>query len=363
MVCIFHLEQSFKCISLGMGHLSAFRMSAFFFISGVLFSTRRFPNFKSYFVHKSKVLLLPYLALSILFLLLDPVVYDFSLFPRAPRMTIMNIRPEILCAWDYICWNLAKIFVAGKSSIGSGPIWFVFTLYSISLMFYVVHGTANKISGAVSAGNRKQRIQKIFIFITAAASLAAGWALYKNHIRLPLGIERDLTTLFFFACGFLCKDFIKLLQKLKIYALAPLAVTAFVLYGYIEDPNPYFSIMNNDLGKSFLTFFGSSISGIIGLISSFIILSKLPRLKPLEITKGIFRNISRNALIILAVHWWALLVLRIVFKIQLDKPGIVFVTLPIIIAICMIAIPLFRCKLHKLIGKEKISAKESLSIS
>ena len=95
LVCLFHIEQSFSNASMGMLHLSALRMSAFFFISGVLFSTRRFSNFKSYFIHKTKVLLVPYILLSLLFLALDPVVYNFALFPKAPRMTIMNIHPAI----------------------------------------------------------------------------------------------------------------------------------------------------------------------------------------------------------------------------------------------------------------------------
>ena len=143
LVCLYHVEQSFSYANMGMLHLSAMRMSAFFFISGMLFSSRRFPNFKSYFIHKTKVLLIPYILLSLLFLALDPVLYNFYLFPKAPRMTIMNIHPVITSTWDYIYWNLAKIFVAGKSSIGSGPLWFVFTLYSVSLMFYGVQKVAS----------------------------------------------------------------------------------------------------------------------------------------------------------------------------------------------------------------------------
>ena len=195
LVCLYHVEQSFSYANMGMLHLSALRMSAFFFISGMLFSTRRFPNFKSYFIHKSKVLLLPYILLSLLFLALDPVVYNFDLFPKAPRMTVMNIRPEIASVWDYIYWNLAKIFVAGKSSIGSGPLWFVFTLYSVSLMFYGVQKFASRLKAPRAA-----------TIIIAIASLAGGWLLYRHHIRLPLGIERDLTVLFFFACGWLSKE-------------------------------------------------------------------------------------------------------------------------------------------------------------
>ena len=103
LVCLYHVEQSFPCASMGMLHLSALRMSAFFFISGVLFSTRRFNNFKSYFVHKTHVLFLPYVALSLLFLLLDPVIYNFDLFPKAPRMTVMNVHP-VITGGQGLCW-------------------------------------------------------------------------------------------------------------------------------------------------------------------------------------------------------------------------------------------------------------------
>lgn len=339
---------------MGMLHLSGLRMSAFFFISGVLFSTRRFPDFKSYFVHKTKVLFLPYLVLSLLFLLLDPVIYNFNLFPRAPKMTIMNIHPVIQNVWDYIYWNLAKIFVAGKSSIGSGPIWFVFTLYSISLIFYLVQSILPS----------KKALKNIGIALVAIIGLTSGWLLYKNHIRLPLGLERDLTTLAFFALGFLSKDLIKYLQQKSPKVLLPITLAAFGLYIYFEDGNPYFSMMNNDLGKSLVTFVGSSITGILGLVSAFILFtsSKAASFAPIAVFRGILRNISRNALIILAVHWWALLALRLVFKPALDQPGIAYLSIPIVVAVVMGAIPLFRSKLYFLLGKEKISAKESLSV-
>ncbi len=365
MVCLFHVEQSFKSIDLGMNFLSAMRMSAFFFISGVLFSTRRFSDFKSYALHKTKVLLLPYIWLSLLFLALDPVVWNFDWFSRAPKMTIMNIRPEIHGIADYIGWNLAKIFVAGKSSIGSGPLWFVFTLYSISLMFYGVQSIAKALAQPLRrrfSGGRTPCI----ILIFAIASLTAGWVLSRNHIRLPLGFERDFTCHAFFALGWLCKEPIKKLgnvsSKAGTLGIFLGTIAAFILYAFINEATPWFSIMNNTLGKNIFRFVGSSIFGIAGLVAAFQLFSKLPDLTPIRVVKGILRNISRNALIILAVHWWILLVLRIVFKAELDKPGIAYLSVLVIVAGVVTAIPLFRNKLYKLIGKEKISVKESLSI-
>ena len=370
LVCLYHVEQSFPQAAMGTLHLSALRMSAFFFISGMLFSTRRFNNFKDYFVHKTKVLLLPYICLSLLFLAIDPVVYNFDLFPKTPRMTIMNIRPEITSVWDYLYWNLAKIFVAGKSSIGSGPLWFVFTLYSVSLIFYGVQALANALSQVLNRRpqNKSGVTSKVIVAIAAIASLAGGWLLYKYHIRLPLGIERDLTVLFFFAYGWLFKDPIRdnLCAKGKRATpwtlIVATSVTAFVLYAAFEIPDPNFSIMNNYLGKSLPKFIASSAFGITGLVTAFVAMDKIPNLLPIRIAKGILRNISRNALVILAVHWYILLLMRLWCRSTFNKPDTAYLSIPIVIAGLIVAIPLFRCKLYKLLGKERVSVRESLSI-
>ena len=368
LVCLYHVEQSFPQAQMGMLHLSALRMSAFFFISGMLFSTRRFGNFKSYLVHKTRVLLVPYILLSLLFLALDPVLYNFDLFPKAPRMTVMNIKPEIATVWDYIYWNLAKIFVAGKSSIGSGPLWFVFTLYSVSLLFYGVQCAARKISEILSP-LRGSRMTAGMTALAAIASLAGGWLLYVNHIRLPLGIERDLTVLFFFANGWLCKGALKDprlrgddVRGKNILALIAATIVSFAAYAYIEVPDPNFSIMNNDLGKSLPVFLASSFFGIAGLVATFMFADKLPNIAPFRIIKGILRNISRNALVILAVHWYILLVMRLLFRDTFNKPGIAYFSIAIVATGVIAAIPLFRCKLYRLLGKEKIGVRESLSI-
>ena len=377
LVCLYHVEQSFSCANMGMLHLSALRMSAFFFISGMLFSTRRFPNFKDYLIHKTRVLLVPYILLSLLFLALDPVLYNFDLFPKAPRMTVMNIRPEIAGVWDYIYWNLAKIFVAGKSSIGSGPLWFVFTLYSVSLMFYGVQKVANAFSQKekemphqVRHDNKEagKTAGRIIIAIIATASLAGGWLLYTNHIRLPLGIERDLTVLFFFACGWMCKGAIQSFSGKSTHGaksnliLATAAIISFIVYAFVEIPDPNFSIMNNDLGKSLPIFVASSFFGIAGLVTTFVLADRLPNVTPIRIFKGILRNISRNALVILAVHWYILLVMRLLFRDTFNKPGIAYLSIAIVAAGVIAAIPLFRNKLYKLLGKQPASVRESLNI-
>ena len=190
LVCLFHLEQSFANIQMGMLHCSAFRMSAFFYLSGMLFSNRRFPRFLEYLKHKTKVLLVPYILLSLLFLAMDPVLYHFAkFFPLSPKMSILGIHPDIQNVWQYLGWNLAKIFVAGKSSVGAGPLWFVFNLYGVSLLFFAAH--------KITSG------KKMPLLLLAALGMAGGWLSNRYAIHLPWGIERILTTFFFFAMGYI----------------------------------------------------------------------------------------------------------------------------------------------------------------
>ncbi len=148
----------------------------------------------------------------------------------------------------------------------------------------------------------------------------------------------------------------------KDIILAVSTIVSFVAYAYLEVPDPNFSIMNNDLGKNLRIFVASSFFGIAGLIGAFVLADKLPPVTPVRIAKGILRNISRNALIILAVHWWILLVLRIIFKKEMDRPGIAYLSALFVTAGVIVAIPIFRCKLYKLLGKEKVSVRESLRI-
>ena len=220
--------------------------------------------------------------------------------------------------------------------------------------------------------SKKQIQPQLFIAVMAIEGLLCGWLLNKYHIHLPLGIERDLTILFFFGCGYLCKEPIKKIHNAisagaihtskNTAIVAAIGIVSFIAYAFLESPSPNFSIMNNDLGKSLPQFVASSITGIIALIATFLLASKLPDIAPIRITKGILRNISRNALVILAVHWWIVLMLRLFFREQINQPGIAYIAIPIVVLGTIAAIPLFRCKLHRLLGKEKISIQESLCI-
>lgn len=131
------------------------------------------------------------------------------------------------------------------------------------------------------------------------------------------------------------------------------------IYLYAINQNGAINLVTNELGNKFFGYILSTISGIFLIVSLFIFLNKFVSK---SILQGILKNIARNALIILAVHYWAIQCSRIfLYPISKENYFPWLVTL-IMIIVTILAIPIFRTKLYKLIGKEKITFKESLSI-
>ena len=65
LVCLGHI--AYSELSYVMNWMSLMRMFTFFFLSGLLFSRRRFPTFKDYAISKTKHLLFPYIWLFVFY--------------------------------------------------------------------------------------------------------------------------------------------------------------------------------------------------------------------------------------------------------------------------------------------------------
>jgi hypothetical protein len=66
--------------------------------------------------------------------------------------------------------------------------------------------------------------------------------------------------------------------------------------------------------------------------------------------------------VILAVHWYILLVMRLFFREAFNKPGLAYLAIPVVATMVIGAIPLFRCKLYRLLGKQPASVRDALNI-
>lgn len=324
--------------------LSAIRMPSFFFLSGILFSTRRYPNINSYIRHKTKVLLIPYILLSLLFSFLDPRLYDVSLIEKQSYLNPFLSSSDIHSSIEFLIMEFVSIFYYGNPPNIVAPLWFVLTLFFVSLLFFSIHH--------IFQGTTK------YITIYAAFCLITGWILNLYNI-LPYCFSTVLTASFFFSLGFLTKKIIKYMNEMAKIKIALIIIVLSPIYLYAINLNGAISLMTNSLGTSLLGYILSTISGIFLIVNVFIFLNKLVNE---SILQGILKNIARNALIILAVHYWVIKCC-IIFLYSISKENYFpwLVTL-IMIIVTILAIPLFRTKLYKLIGKEKITFKESLSI-
>lgn len=345
LVCLGHTHVNIPFIG---GNLiticQAFRMSTFFFLSGLLFSTRRYPNIISYVKSKTKVLLVPYILLSLLFSFLDPRLYDLSLIERNDYLNTFFSPLDIHSNFDFLIMEFSSIFYYGIP-ITTGPLWFVLTLYFVSILFFTIHH--------IFHGNTK------CITIYAIFCLITGWILNLYELILPFCFSTVFTASFFFSLGYLTKKIIKYMTEMSKIRLGLIIILLFPIYLYAININGIISLVANELGNKFFGYILSTISGIFLIASLFIFLNKFVSK---SILQGILKNIARNALIILPVHYWAIQCSRIfLYPISKENYFPWLVTL-IMIIVTIFAIPIFRTKLYKLIGKEKITFKESLSI-
>ena len=343
LVVIGHTHLSSTLVGTCIAITTAFRMTTFFFLSGILFSTRKYNTFHSFYKMKKKTLLYPYIYLSLLFLLLDPKLYNISL-----AKFDIKIFEHINNSKEYFFMNLINIFFRGVSSTVTGPLWFVFALFIISLLFYHIH--------KIAKGNN------LIILLYAILSLSLGWICNIHSIELPFKLATVFTASFFFSVGYLAKNHLNLLTtRGGEQTIILTIIITFFPYMYFINQNGGISLWNNGLGHSLFYFTLSTLTGIFLIINIFILFGKSKNKLSL-IIQGILRNIARNALIILAVHYWAIRCCNIFLYEYKNTSWYSYLIFAIVILTCILAIPLFRNKLYWLIGKEKISAKESLSI-
>lgn len=346
LVCLGHTHISIPFVG-GVDLIAicqAFHMSTFFFLSGILFSTSRYSTINSYIMSKTKVLLIPYVLLALLFSFLDPRLYDLSLMERQSYLNPYCLALDIHSNSDFLIMELISIFYHGVPITG-GPLWFVLALFFVSVLFFIIHHMLK--------GNTKG------IIIYAVFCLITGWLLNLYNLILPLGFSTVFTASFFFALGYLAKKIIKYMTEMSKIKLGTIIIFLSPTYLYAINLNGAISLMNNELGNDFFGYIASTVSGILLIVSIFILFDKFVSKSVLQ---GILKNIARNALVVLPVHYWAILCCRIFLHTISNEGYFPWLVTLIMIIVTALAIPLFRTKLYKLIGKEKISFEESLSI-
>jgi len=168
------------------------------------------------------------------------------------------------------------------------------------------------------------------------------------------------SALFFFSLGYIFKKHMGILLHCNLFTLIGLFFIFLPIYVFSININGNISLVSNSLGGNLLGYVASTVSGILLIVCFFCFCSRT--MNDYLNIGGILRNISRNALIVLGVHFWIIVLCKFFLKDLQGYDFYPFLVTLITFGGVSISIPLFRNKLYWLLGKTKISIRESLSI-
>lgn len=344
-ICLGHITgmiyapPSLKFLS---GAITIMGVPAFFFLSGLLFQKRN-DSSKQYIAKKTKALLIPYILLSMLFTILDPYTYNPSYLIKVlhyPKVTLPEFMPlddyyqasiEFLLG-DILCTTI------GISSRATLPMWFVFVLYFVTISFFWVQN--------------RYKSQKI-VAIIALSCYCLALVMNKFGIGGFFKTGPILMAFFFYWLGVLSSKHLNRLGESPLFILLVPSVALLCLF-FMTAPSlidqVYFvnGIFPIDMSLFFLS---SSLFGISGTLLLFASLSKISFIG-FDMFKGVLRNIARNSLIILCMHYVLLVFFSLYLKTFFPESWHIFVAVGFIILGCIGAIAVFRTKLYMFIGGE-----------
>jgi fucose 4-O-acetylase-like acetyltransferase len=321
---------------------------SFFFISGYLYNTRE-NEFRGFFIRKTKSLLIPFLLLSLLFSVLDPYTFcpQFLIedlhYPRLSQLSFLGLSTQCQASLEFFLGDILCT-VIGISSRATLPLWFVFVLYFATIAYHWL-----------MVKTKSPKAIPIIAVVCAAMAFILSDAGMGSYMKIgPI-----IMALFFYWLGTV---FVRQQWWLdKIPPLLAIGVIIFLLCVlYYLAPmivNDVFFVNGDFPVTKSISFLACSLVGIVSIVLLFKLLSKLD-LWGLDIIKGILRNIARNSLIILAMHYWALVFYRLYISSYIPNTYQLGSAMVFIILVCIISIALFRTRLYMFIGGEK--AKQNL---
>lgn len=350
LVCMFHLEV--------FSFLPSCRMPIFFFLSGLLFSNRRYHSFSQYIKRKWDTLLKPYFILCFLTILLYPKLYDGSTMPGMENSWVTSALNSIGIPTFFLSF-LTKFYIffidifMGHSSPTSVGLWFVYSLFQISCVFYLIHRLLSKRESA-----------SILFIVLGCACLVLGWFLSYYNIFIPFKIPTMITGLGFYTIGYVSKKnllnppimfsgwsgILVIFVLLILFVLCNMQIDEIIVYRL------------NQLPHSLWGYILSSISGTYLITFLFLIIGNLTSTHLSVIVKPIihvFQFIAENGLVILAVHLWALCWFNYLFGSYKEYNWYTFVSLLWVLLFIGASIPIFNKYLYWAIGKKMANNKEA----
>ncbi len=286
LICLSHVQAVYGKI-FDVSLLSYVTLPLFFFISGMLYNPANYQSILVYVRHKTRTLLIPYLALSLLFTVFSPYLYHPSYLVTVldyPRTTfsIMAFPERIAAVVEWIIGDFICILL-GDSSRSSQPLWFVFVLYMTAISFAY--------------------LSKLGKFSIPMALVSLLLSLNIPHCSLTgyIHIHAFFMSFFFYAIGFFYKRYKAMIKESYLVILFCVAVMCNYAFE-VDGPDSY---ITGYFGSSSVRFLIHTLSSIFILLFASDILGKL-KFSLLRWAFMVFGFVSRNGLVVIGVHFWAL---------------------------------------------------------
>lgn len=259
----------------------AFHIPLFFFLSGMVFSKKRYPDFKSFLLKRVNSLIKPYIVFSVL---------TWIVWAAFSYVTHANV--------DSYWMPLAETFIAQGSGgflLHNVPLWFVTCLFIVEIIYYFL------------ADLKRLWIMTITIVMAAISYWAINNLECFDITLLPWNIEVAMLAIPFYAAGHWIvkakthQGIMNMVNSHKITTIVLIAVFAYIVY-VGSQYNGSISFGHADLGKNVFVTYGCGLAGILMWLIGCILLAdtKINKagVKLLEWTKWFGRN-SFNAM---AIH-------------------------------------------------------------
>lgn len=241
-------------------------MPCLFLISGFLFRIKN-DSIRETIIHRTKTLLIPYFALSILFVFLNP----------------NNYNGDVLAHFKSNAWDI----LMGTSGFMTISLWFVYVLFELYCVTTILHKLLHQQNSILRYG---------VLFFVGAICIVLD-ALFKD-ITLPFKLSYFFMSMFMYLLGYMAQDQIKYMSRIsnKQVSISALiaVVVSIVVYLFPKPNNPFVSELLR---------VGLLLTGSVSLIG---IVYVMTQIVPENFIGRSLRYWAKNAMCFLAFHMWTI---------------------------------------------------------
>lgn len=304
-VILFHAKVPWHIIA----YISSWFMPCFFFISGLLFRMQADANLWGTIKHRIHTLLIPYFALSFLFILLNPNNYQGDISHRF----MSNI-------WDTIM---------GNSGFMTVSLWFVYVLFEVNCATAILHKMVLKMPMAARNG---------ILGLTVVGCIVGDT--FLHNYSLPFKLSDFFILWFMYLIGYIYRD--RIIQEKEVSS-RNIAFITIICLGL--------SLAAYSLSGAHNLFISESLRLLLLLSSTFMLAGVVwigARIIPQNFIGTSLRYLASNAMCILAVHMWV-----ICLCLQYIGTYSPYLTATLGLSVSLLLIPIFNRLMPWAIGKTK----------